>query len=68
MKGQNIMGNKSEIVYGKNGKMLNGGKLAGNRQMDRRFLLIKIWPFGGVCLCPGAISVYITIIFKPLLL
>ena len=28
--------------YGKNGKMLNGGKLAGNRQMDRRFLLIKI--------------------------
>ena len=47
--------------------MLNGGKLAGNRQMDRRFLLIKIWPYGGVCLCPGAISVYITIIFKPLL-
>ena len=49
---------------------LNGRKLARNEQMDRRFMFMKIfWPQGVVCPCPpGAIYMYMTIIFKHLLL
>ena len=51
-------------------KMLfNGGKLAGSMQIDRRFMVMKKnCPQGVVCPCPGAIYMYMTIIFKDLLL
>ena len=58
------------IWMGKSGKMsLNGRKLSGNGQMDRRFRFMKIfWPQGLVCPCPGAIYMYMNVIFKHLLL
>ena len=44
-------------------------KLAGNGQMDLRLLILKkIGPQGSVCPHPGAIYMYITVIFKDLLL
>ena len=54
---------------GKFSKMLlNGRKLAGSMQMDRRFMVLeKNCPQGVVCPCPGAIYMYMTIIFKHLL-
>ena len=37
--------------------------------MDRRFMFMeKFWPLGVVCPCPGAIYMYISIMFKHLLL
>ena len=53
-------------LNGKNGKMLfNGRKLTRNRQMDRRLMLMENFsPWGTVCPCPGAIYMYMTIIFK----
>ena len=58
------------IRMGKLSKMLfNGGKLAGSMQMDRRFMVMKKkCPQVVVCPCPGAIYMYMTIIFKDLLL
>ena len=57
-------------LNGKNRKMLfNGRKVARNEQMDRKFMFIKIfWAQGVVCICPGAIYIYMTIILKHLLL
>ena len=51
-------------------KMLfDGRKLARNEQMDRRFMFMKIfWVQGVVCPCPVAIYMYMTKIFKHLLL
>ena len=46
--------------------LLNGGKLAGSMQMDRRFMVMKKCPQGVVGPCPGAIYMYMTIIFKHL--
>ena len=44
-------------------------KLAGNGQMDIRLMILKIFgPQGSVCPHPGAIYMYITVIFKDLLL
>ena len=53
-----------------NGKItFNGRKLARNKQMDRKFMFMKIfWAQGVVCPCPGVIYMYMTIIFKHLLL
>ena len=48
--------------------LLNGGKLAGSMQMYRRFMVMKKNVLGVVCPCPGAIYMYMTIIFKHLLL
>ena len=52
----------------RNRKMsFNGRNLARNEQID--FMLMKIfWVQGVVCPCPGAIYMYMTIIFKYLLL
>ena len=52
--------------WGKNRKMsFNGRKLARNEQMDRRFMLMKIFLAQGVvCPCPGAIYMYMTKIVK----
>ena len=48
---------------------LNGGKLAGSMQMDRRFMFMKKkCPQGVVCPCPWAIHMHMTIIFKHLVL
>ena len=53
---------------------LNGEKsenviLARNEQMDRRFMFMKIfWAHGVICPCPRAIYMYMTNIFKHLLL
>ena len=57
-------------LNGKNRKIsFNGRKLAGNEQKDRRNMFMKIfWAQGVVCLCPGAIYMYMTKIFKHLLL
>ena len=57
-------------LNGKNRKIsFNGRKLARNEQMDRKFMFMKIfWAQGVVCPCPGAIYMYMTIIFKHLLL
>ena len=57
-------------LTGKNRKIsFNGRKLARNEQMDRKFMFMKIfWAQGSVCPCPGAIYMYITVIFKDLLL
>ena len=56
-------------LNGKNRRMsFNGRKLARNEQMDRKFMFMKIfWAQGVVCPCPGAIYMYMTIIFKHLL-
>ena len=56
-------------LNGKNRKMLfNGKELARNEQMDRRFMFMKIfWAQMVVCPCPGAIYMWMTIIFKHLL-
>ena len=44
-------------------------KLAGNGQMDLRLMILKKFgPQGSVCPHPGAIYMYITVIFKNLLL
>ena len=44
-------------------------KLAGNGQMDLRLMIMKKFgPQGSVCPHPGAIYMYITVIFKDLLL
>ena len=44
-------------------------KLARNEQMDRRFIIMKIfWAQRVVCPCPGAIYMCMTIIFKHLFL
>ena len=55
---------------GKNRKnSFNGRKLSRNEQMDRKFMFMKIfWAQGVVCPCLGAIYMYMTIIFKHLLL
>ena len=46
---------------------LNGEKLAGSMQMDRRFMFMKIfWAQGVVCPCPWALYMDMTIIFKHL--
>ena len=52
--------------WGKNRKMsFNGKNLATNEQMDERFMFMKIfWAHGVVCPWPGAIYMYMTIIFK----
>ena len=43
-------------------------KLAGNGQMDLRFMILKnIGPLVSVCLYPGAIYMYNTEIFKDIL-
>ena len=43
-------------------------KLAGNGQMDLRLMILKRFgPQGSVCPHPGAIYMYITVIFKDLL-
>ena len=57
-------------LNGKNRKIaFNGRKHARNEQMDRKFMFMKIfWAQGVVCPCPGAIYMYMTIIFKHLLL
>ena len=50
---------------GKFSKMLlNGGKLAGSKQVDRRFMVMKKIVIGVLCPCPGAIYMYMTIIFS----
>ena len=56
-------------LNGKNRKIsFNGRKLARNEQMNRKFMFMKIfWAQGVVCPCPGAIYMYMTIIFKHLL-
>ena len=56
-------------LNGENRKMsFNGRKLARNEQMDRRFMLMKIFLAQGVvCPCPGAIYMCIFKIFKHLL-
>ena len=56
-------------LNGKNRKIaFNGRKLARNEQMDRKCMFMKIfWAQGAVCPCPGAIYMYMTIIFKHLL-
>ena len=42
-------------------KSFNETKLAGNDEIDRRFMFMKIFrPKGFVCLCPGAIHMYMT--------
>ena len=53
-------------LNGKNRKIsFNGRKLARNEQMDRKFMFMKIfWAQGVVCPCPGAIYMYMAIIFK----
>ena len=53
---------------GKNRKMsFNGKKLARNEEIDRRFMLLKIfWAQRVVCPCPGAIYMCMTIILKHL--
>ena len=44
-------------------------KLAGNGQMDLRLMILKKFgPQGSVCPYPVAIYMYITVIFKELLL
>ena len=44
-------------------------KLAGNGQMDLRLMILKKFgPQGSVCPHPRAIYMYITVIFKDLLL
>ena len=44
-------------------------KLAGNGQMDLRLMILKKFgPHGSVCPHPVAIYMYITVIFKELLL
>ena len=49
-------------------KMVKWVKLTGNRQMDRRLMLMENFsPWGVVCPCPGAIYMYISIIMKHLL-
>ena len=55
--------------WGKNRKMsFNGRKLTRNEQMDRSFMLMKIfWAQGVFCPCPRPIYMYMTIIFKHLL-
>ena len=55
---------------GKFSKMLfNGGKLAGSMQIDRRFMVMKKKLSSGGCLpLSRAIYMYMTIIFKDLLL
>ena len=57
-------------LNGKNRKMsLNGRKPARNEQMDRIFMFLKIfWAQRVVCPCPGAIYMFLTKIFKHLLL
>ena len=57
-------------LNGENQKMsFNGRKLARNEQMDRIFMLMKIfWALGVVCSCPTAIYIYMTKIFKHILL
>ena len=57
-------------LNGKNRKIsFNGRKLARNEQMDRKFMFMKIfWAQGVVYPCTGAICMYMTIIFKHLLL
>ena len=57
-------------VNGKNRKMsFNGRKLARNKQMDRIYMFMRIfWAQGVVCPCPGAIYMYMTKVFKHLLL
>ena len=57
-------------LNGKSRKItFNGRKLARNEQMDRKFMFMKIFLAQGVvCPCPGAIYMYMTIIFKQLLL
>ena len=55
--------------YMKSKMLLNGGKLAGSMQMDGRFMVMKKkCPQGVVCPFPGAIYMYMTIIFIHLLL
>ena len=50
-----------------NGEGGGGGELAGSMQMDRRFMVMKKnCPQGVVCPCPGAIYMYMTVIFKHL--
>ena len=57
-------------LNGKNRKIsFNGRKVARNEQMDRKFMFMKLfWAQGVICICPGAIYIYMTIIFKHLLL
>ena len=57
-------------LNGKNKKMsFNGRKLARNEQMDRKFMFMKIfWAQGLVFSCPGVVYMYMTKIFKHLLL
>ena len=51
-------------LNGKNRKIsFNGRKLPRNEQMDRKFMFMKIFWAQGV-VCPGAIYMYMTIIFK----
>ena len=56
-------------LNGKNRNLsFNGKKLARNEQMDRIFMLMKIfWAQRVVCPCPGAIYMCMNIIFKHLL-
>ena len=53
-------------LNGKNKKIsFTGRKLAMDEQMDRKFMFMKIFLAQGVvCPCPGAIYMYMTIIFK----
>ena len=47
----------------------HGSKLARDEQMDRKFMFMVIFlAHGVVCPCPRAIHMYMTIIFKHLLL
>ena len=57
-------------LYGKNRKIsFNGRKHARYEQMDKKIMFMKIfWAQGVVCPCLGAIYMYMTIIFKHLLL
>ena len=57
-------------LNGKNRKIsFNGRKLARNEQMDRKFMFMKIfWAQGVFCPYPGAIYMYMTIIFKHFIL
>ena len=56
----------SPVSPGEIKMLLNGGKLAGSMQMDRILMVMekKNCPQGVVCPCPGAIYMYMTIIFK----
>ena len=47
--------------------LLNGWKLSGSMQMDRRLMFMKKCPHWVVDPCPGAIYMHMTIIFKHLL-